>query len=179
MFTVRLIHFYCLRLLRAAPVSFAICCVSFVAMLACACAYILEGHRLTASQNELAALRLRTPVKAAAMPAPASNAPNLPWFDSARLVEQLDAAAEEAKLPVDEVGYALEESAQHPYLRYRITLSVTASYPTVRQFVDDVSSSMPHVALDGISCTRADIALPAPTCELAFSAFFRKDAHAE
>lgn len=158
--------------------SFAICCASLLALLLLVGIYAMGKQHISAGQDELRSLRSRRPMGGAPAPVSALSAPGLPWFDSVRLVEQLDAVAEEARLPIDEVGYALEASAQHPYLRYRITLTVTAAYPAVRQFVDDVSSSMRHVALDSISCTRADIALPAPTCELAFSAFFRKDAHA-
>jgi len=176
---VRAVYFYGAQLFSAAPISFATCCAALLAGLLLTFVYAAGEHQLAAWQNELAVLHRRPVNSSPAVAVSATPALNLPWFDSAGLVAQLDAVAEEAKLPIDEVGYALEGSAQLPYLRYRITLSVTAAYPVVRQFVDDVTSTLRHVELDSISCARADITLPTPTCELVFSAFFRKGSHVE
>lgn len=176
---VRKMRFYSAQLFRAAPASFVVCCAALAAAVLLACVYLAGARQLAGRQNELAVLRRLPVANLPAVQGSSSPALSLPWFDSARLVEQLGVVAAETKLPIDEIGFVLEQSAQQPYLRYRVTLSVTAAYPAVRQFVDDVTSTMRHVELDSIGCVRADIALPAPTCELAFSAFFRKDAHAE
>ncbi|MBA5689981.1 hypothetical protein [Rugamonas apoptosis] len=101
----------------------------------------------------------------------------LPWFESATLAQQFNRAATAAGLPVDEVGYVLEEGADQPFIRYRVSMTVSASYPAIRRFVDNIGATLSHVDLDAISCTRPDIMVVPLTCELAFSAFFRKDGH--
>jgi hypothetical protein len=100
----------------------------------------------------------------------------LPSFDSAHLVEALHTIAGDTKLPVDEISYALEDSDNQPYLRYRVTLTATASYPTIRQFTDSLRQQAAYVSLDTISCSREDIAAAALSCDLGFSAFYRKPA---
>ncbi|MYM27949.1 hypothetical protein GTP58_06405 [Duganella sp. CY15W] len=173
------VRFYTRKLVQAAPASFVACCIAGLALLLALASVALGTQHLAQHRLELTELRSKARTPVSTPYTPASLAPNLPWFDNAKLVEQLGKVAGENNLPIDEVGYVLEDGTQHPYLRYRITLSVTAAYPAIRQFADDVSSSLPHVDLDSISCTRSDIAVVAPTCELAFSAFFRKDAHAK
>jgi Tfp pilus assembly protein PilO len=103
--------------------------------------------------------------------------PTLPWFQSAQLVEQIGNAAADSGLTLDEVGYVLEEGANRPYLRYRVSLTIAASYPAIRRFASNVTTSLPHVDLDSINCKRSDIQVTPLTCDLAFSAFFRKDGH--
>jgi hypothetical protein len=98
----------------------------------------------------------------------------LPEFDSAQLVDALHDVANDIKLPIDEVSYALENTAGQPYLRYRVTLSVTANYPTIRKFADTFRKQAEHVSLDTISCSREDIAATTLNCDLGLSAFYRK-----
>ncbi len=100
----------------------------------------------------------------------------LPDFDSAQLVDTLHQAAEDVKLPIDEISYALEENSSQPYLRYRVTLSVTANYPTIRKFADRFRQQASQVSLDTISCSREDITAKALNCDLGLSAFYRKAA---
>jgi len=108
---------------------------------------------------------------------PVDDAMILPAFDSAALVDTFNYLATNAGLPVDEVSYALEDGTAQPYLRYRVTLTVASNYPTIRGFVDQLKTELPHVALDSISCSRDDIAQASLSCDLAFSAFFQKGVH--
>ena len=100
----------------------------------------------------------------------------LPDFTSAQLVTTLNRVAEETKLPLDEIIFTLDDSGNQPYLRYRATLSVSGSYPTIRRFLDQVRANFSTVSLDTISCTREDIGTIDLTCDLAVSVFFRKNA---
>jgi hypothetical protein len=102
---------------------------------------------------------------------------SLPLFNSASLIESLHSAAEEAKLPIDEVSYSLEENLSQPYLRYRITLTATATYPAIRHFTDGIRRQANHVSLDTITCSREDIAAASLSCDLGLSAFYRKGGH--
>ncbi|MBV8636244.1 MAG: hypothetical protein JO002_17250 [Burkholderiaceae bacterium] len=105
------------------------------------------------------------------------SAPMLPWFQGADLIAELGRIADSAAVPVDEVGYALDEGANQPYMRYRVTMTVVATYPAVRRFVRGVPATLSNVDLDAISCKRSDITVAALSCDLVFSAFFRKDGH--
>ncbi|MYN40398.1 hypothetical protein GTP55_13545 [Duganella sp. FT109W] len=165
------------RLFRAHPVlSTSFVCVSFGLAIAVAF-YFDRMHTARAVRQEFDVASRAVKNQLASTPAVAATivAPALPWFHSTDLVAQFGHLAEEIKLPIDEIGYSLEESPNRPFLRYRVTLTVAASYPVIRSFVDALSETMKNVDLDSISCTRADIAVAPLTCELAFSAFFRKD----
>ena len=101
----------------------------------------------------------------------------LPAFNSAQLVNALNQVAANAKLPIDEVLYALDDTSGQPFLRYHVTLSSSATYPTVRRFIDQLLVDQPHVILEAISCSRDDIGATGLNCDLAFSAFYRKADH--
>ena len=75
----------------------------------------------------------------------------------------------------EEVSYSLEAPPGQPYQRYRIRLPVKADYPKIRRFIAALAVDMPHVALDGIRCSRENKAASVLACDLTFSAFFRID----
>lgn len=103
----------------------------------------------------------------------------LPSFDSAHLVEMLTQTAKGAKLDIDETTLTLDDGTGQPYLRYRVSFSVTSSYPIIRRFVDDLKANVPNISLDSISCSRSDINTAPLGCDLAFSAYYRREAHEE
>jgi|GEM_PF-6993701 len=142
--------------------------------------WLVASRQLESANLQLAQLREKS-VKSALDSRVAHAAPDarstLPWFQSAQLSDQLRRVADDAGVPYDEVVYSLEEDMQQPFLRYRINMTVAGGYPAVRRFVDGVSATMANTELDGITCKRADIVTVPLTCELAFSAFFRKEAH--
>ena len=101
----------------------------------------------------------------------------LPPFNSAELVTALHRAAEESKLPLDEILFSLDDNATQPYLRYHATLTVSARYPAIRSFLQKMRTAVSNVSLDSITCTREDIGVTDLTCELALSAFYKKEGH--
>ena len=98
----------------------------------------------------------------------------LPLFDNVALVQALNSVAAEAQLPLEDVAYTLNEGRSEPYLRYRIVLRVTGSYRVIRTFIDRFTVEMLNISLDSISCTRQDVTVVPLTCDLAFSAFYRR-----
>lgn len=105
----------------------------------------------------------------------ASAAPlDLPPFDSAQMVAQLNEAAKDAGLSLDKVAYVLEENSSQPYLRYRITMSSTMRYPVVRSFIEQMDGSIPHLSFDAIACARKGISIVELSCDLMMSGFYRK-----
>ncbi len=99
---------------------------------------------------------------------------DLPEFDSAGFVRALSQVAEKTFLPINEVSFALENADNQPFMRYRVKLSVSSDYPVIRHFIDLFRSEWPHISLDAIVCKREKVTETNPSCELAFSAFYRK-----
>lgn len=106
---------------------------------------------------------------------PIALAATLPAFNSAQLVNALNRLADESKLPLNEIAFALDANPAQPYLRYRATMSVSARYPVIRGFVEQLRITLANVSLDSITCAREDIGNTDLTCDLALSAFYRKD----
>jgi hypothetical protein len=111
-----------------------------------------------------------TVLPGAASPAP----PDLPVFSSSALTADFHTISADVKLPIDEVSYSLDSSANQPYLRYRVTLAVKTGYPEIRKFAAALVAELPNVALDSVRCGKEDAAAVTLSCQLVFSAFYRK-----
>jgi hypothetical protein len=99
---------------------------------------------------------------------------NLPRFDNVELVQALNDLAAETRTPIDDVAYVIDSAASDPYLRYRITLGVSAEYTVIRNFAMRFASGLSNVSMDAISCRRTDAATAPLTCDLQFSAFYQR-----
>lgn len=109
------------------------------------------------------------------VPVAAVAAESLRPFDSAQAVSAFNEIAERTGIPVGELTFTLDEGKSQPFLRYRATMAVAANYLTIRRFVAMVSTDVPDVSLDTISCGRKAIDDPVLTCDLVFTLFFKKD----
>lgn len=171
------LRFHAARLYRAQPVVVLTLAASGMALAVSALVYVEQRHE---AQQALADLqRLQTAVngmKARVEESTPENTPemDLPTFDNVALVQSLNTTAAETQLPLDEVGYSLDEGGSEPYLRYRITLRVAGNYRAIRAFNDRFTTDMLNVSLDSINCARQDVATVPLTCDLAFSAFYRR-----
>lgn len=124
---------------------------------------------LTAAKREADRLETKVPE------AHADKQAHLPKFVSHQFAAQFNETALSVGLPVDEVGYKLENDDSTPYTRYRLSMSVKTRYLDVRKFIAALASEMPHVSLDTIHCIRENAAALPLSCQLGFSAFFAKD----
>jgi hypothetical protein len=171
-------HFHLLRLLRAQPGVFAALSISSLFVIGGSLVYLQQWQSFNNTTLELAELRANKSqaLAKAHVDVNANHIPlALPGFQSAALVNTFHQLAQENKFPLNEVSYALDDSANQPYLRYRVTLTVASTYPVIRRFVDQIGTHLPNVALDAISCAREDIAIVELNCDLVFSAIFAKD----
>ncbi|MFS2002657.1 hypothetical protein ACEN9F_03430 [Duganella sp. CT11-25] len=174
------LRFHFLRLFAAQPLALLALSLAAFAVIVTSIVYWHEASLIAAENDGLAELRGQAKLNGANRNRIASIAfvaPSLPWFQGTDLAAQLSRIADNASLPVDEVSYSLDEGANQPYMRYHVTMTVTATYPAVRRFVRDVTAILHNVDLDAISCKRSDINIAPLSCDLAFSAFFRKEAH--
>lgn len=95
-------------------------------------------------------------------------------FESAKLVQSLNAVASEMHVSLEEVSYVLDDTANQAYLRYRISFGVLSRYPVLKKMISQLQVQSPHILLDGISCAREDIVAVDLNCELVLSAYFSK-----
>lgn len=150
----------------------------------CVCAsgvYWLTARSLRedAAAELSAAVQIRAATRAPAMAVqPAAGSPlSLPAFSAADLTTHFHAAAAAVKLPVDEVSYVMDNAEAQPFLRYRVTLAVKTGYPEIRKFAAALADELPNAVLDSVRCGRDDIAAAVLSCDLAFSAYYRKALH--
>jgi hypothetical protein len=168
------LRFHLLSLWTYHRVALLILAISLAASASAAVAWWAASNEHARASTELAKLLTRSAAPAPVEPPPLQAEPALPPFDGRRIVELFDTAARDVGLPLEEVTYGLESSADQPYRRYRISTSVKASYPHIRRFVAALAAEARNVSLDGIRCARENSTAPAPKCELSFSAFYRR-----
>ena len=104
--------------------------------------------------------------------------PELGTFRSHELLDALNGAASTLALPVNDMVFRFDDNPMRPYLRYTATVKVFGGYLAVRKFVDAVRQTLPQTSLDAMVCARAEIRSAHVSCELALSAFYRRDPHA-
>lgn len=173
------LRFHCKRLFRAQPVAFVMVAAGILSAGLGILAYCKQLDNLHDVEEQLQALKqaagqARQP--AAPVELPGKSAIPLPKFDSVQLVHTLNELAAETRTPVDDVAYSLDDGTSLPYLRYRITLGVSAPYPVIREFGARLMVELPNVSMDSISCTRSDTSTIPLTCEMQFSAFYQRGA---
>ncbi|WP_137939950.1 GspMb/PilO family protein [Chitinivorax sp. B] len=98
----------------------------------------------------------------------------LPPIDT--LPDWLDAMADVAattKVTLGKTQYQLSPVNGLPVQRYQLTLTVKGSYLNVRQFMQQLISGIPHVAIDGVALERASITQPTVDATLRLSFFLQ------
>jgi Tfp pilus assembly protein PilO len=171
------LRFHVVRLYRAQPLVVLMLLAASIALAASAVVYAEQRHEAQQARADLQRLRSAVDVmkdQEQDSKPEATPAMELPTFDNVALVQALNSIAAETQLPLDEVAYSLDESSSEPYLRYRITLRVAGNYRAIRTFSDRFTLDMLNVSLDAINCARQDVSTVPLTCDLAFSAFYRR-----
>lgn len=170
-------RFHFRRLLRAQPILFS---VTIGTLLACAIvSLVLLNLWITqaAMEKQLheAIEKTQQFQREKKLSFLATVAPlDLPPFEGAKLVRNLNELAVESLLKLDEVSYVLEDNSNQPFLRYRITFTVLSRYLVIKRLMQKFQTRAPHILLDNISCTRDDIGVNDVSCDLVFSAYFKK-----
>lgn len=169
------LRFQFVRMLRTQPWALAALLFCLIALSLATVTLVLQRQRLDGARAELRRLSaVSVPVARVDSQSVSARVPELPLFASAPLVAVLNDTASESGLALDDVRYALDDNAGMPYLRYRITMSVNASYPLVRRLAERLQGTVPHLTIDAIHCARKNVQLADLTCELELSGLFRK-----
>lgn len=166
--------FYLLKLWRWQPVAVTVMGGALLAAAVSAIVLAYAAETLGAARADVQRLRPHNAAPAVVATSVPSAGADLPAFDSAAFTAEFHSIAKDVGLSTDELVYVLENSAAQPFQRYRITLEVKSGYPEVRKFMAALNSAQPHVVLDSLRCRREDAMTASLTCQMAFSAFFRK-----
>ncbi|MYM67703.1 hypothetical protein GTP45_12775 [Pseudoduganella sp. FT55W] len=172
-------RFYYRRFYSMQPLAATLVAALAIVSAICAVSWLMAAERQRTAAEELRALSLLVakPAAAPAMVAASSIERDLPIFSSASLTADFHALAADVKLPLDEVSYTLDSSANQPFLRYRVTLSVKTGYPEIRKFVAAMMAEFSNVTLDNVRCSKENAVATLLSCQLGFSAFYRKAGH--
>lgn len=79
-------------------------------------------------------------------------------------------------VPTDKADYRVQAVAGTPLEQVSLELPVRATYPAIRQWLDDVRAGMPELALDDLAFRRADIGKPDIEARVRFVIFLRRPA---
>lgn len=161
------------------PLAAVLVALAVVVLVVSAGCWLVMGDISRRTAAELTAFSTANAKSAAAplIAVASGGGRDLPAFSSASLTANFHAVAADVKLPLDEVSYTLDSSANQPFLRYRVTLSVKTGYPEIRKFVAALIAELPNVALDSVRCSKEDVVSTVLSCQLGFSAFYRKGGH--
>ncbi|TFW09520.1 hypothetical protein E4K72_05605 [Oxalobacteraceae bacterium OM1] len=168
-------RFYVEKAIRDRPgavVSLAAAVLALIGALAGLLAAAAQSARLETEIDELR--RSARPVSVQSR-----NVPQLPLtdFHSSQLVRALDRVADATKTGYDEITFSLDPATNKPFLRYRASMTVSGTYPNIRNFLSAIAQDIKFASLDSISCARAGIQSAELTCDLTLSAFYRKPQH--
>jgi hypothetical protein len=106
---------------------------------------------------------------------PERRHPSLSAFRSTALVRSLHEAGDISALTLDQIDLTFEDTPSQPFIRYRASFSGTSSYAGIRKFIAAMLAGSRDVALDAVSCDRADLKSTGVSCDFTFSAVYRKD----
>jgi hypothetical protein len=167
--------FHVRRIRTTQPVLFVTLILSIVAFVGALCASLT----MAAAGNEALARYHALKVAPAKAPTPVDVLPErgetLRPFSSAQMVTALNEVGARVGVVVNELTFTFDEGKTEPFSRYRASMTLNANYLAVRRYVDQVRADIPDTSLDSISCTRKGIEDAVVTCELAFTAFFKKE----
>lgn len=164
------------RTLAAYRLPFALAAVA-VLLLAFAIAFHVTGiSALQAARMEARGLSKQEQASAEQALRAAPAVVDLKAFRSSHLLGILEEGASSANIRLDEISFAVDDSPNQPYVRYRASFQVLSRYPTVRKFISEILSGSEGVVLDTVSCRREDINAADVRCDISAYVAYREKA---
>lgn len=120
---------------------------------------------LLAGQEASSLLKWREPVVAADANVIRARA-DLKAFRSSHLLSILENGASAAAIKLDEISFAIDDSPNQPYVRYRASFTVLSRYPTIRKFISEILAGSEGVVLDTVACRREDVNAADVRCDI-------------
>lgn len=91
---------------------------------------------------------------------------DLKAFRSSHLLSILENGASAAAIKLDEISFAVDDSPNQPYVRYRASFTVLSRYPTIRKFISEILAGSEGVVLDTVACRREDVNAADVRCDI-------------
>jgi hypothetical protein len=91
---------------------------------------------------------------------------DLKAFRSSHLLSVLENGASAASIKLDEISFAIDDSPNQPYVRYRASFTVLSRYPTIRKFISEILAGSEGVVLDTVACRREDVNAADVRCDI-------------
>jgi hypothetical protein len=167
--------FHLRRFRSTQPVLFVTLGLSILAFVIALCAsltMVAAGNEALSRYDSMKATPAKSPTAVDTLP---ERGETLRPFNSAQMVTALNEVGARIGVAVNELTFTFDEGKTEPFIRYRASMTLNANYLAVRRYVDQVHADIPDTSLDSISCTRKGIDDALVTCELAFTAFFKKE----
>lgn len=96
----------------------------------------------------------------------ASTKVSLKAFQSSHLLAIIEQGASGANIKLDEISFAIDDSPNQPYVRYRASFTVLSRYPTIRKFIAEILAGSEGVVLDTVACRREDVNAVDVRCDI-------------
>ena len=132
--------------------------------------------QLQVAKAEAIELAKRGVPPAAGMVVGAQRKVNLKEFRSSHLLAILEQGASEANIKLDEISFAIDDSPNLPYVRYRASFQVLSRYPAIRKFISEILAGSEGVVLDTVACRREDIHAAEVRCDISAYVAYREGA---
>jgi len=91
---------------------------------------------------------------------------DLKAFRSSHLLAIIEQGASTANIKIDEISFAVDDSPNQPYVRYRASFTVLSRYPTIRKFISEILAGSEGVVLDTVACRREDVTAADVRCDI-------------
>jgi len=128
--------------------------------------HFANKEALRAARIEAAALVKRGVPTSVQMAGSAPALAKLKAFQSSHLVAILEQGASTANVKLDEISFAIDDSPNQPYVRYKASFTVVSRYPTIRKFISEILAGSEGVVLDTVACRREDVTVVDVRCDI-------------
>jgi hypothetical protein len=168
--------FNCRRAWLAYQLPIALAAVAMLS-LAGAFAFHAAGQgEILAARREASGLGEKTSLTVAPGTMGARTKVDLKVFRSSHLLTILEQGASTANLRLDEISFAVDDSPNQPYVRYRATFTVVSRYSTIRKFISEILAGSEGVVLDTVACRREDVTAADVRCDISAYVAYQEEA---
>lgn len=128
--------------------------------------HVASKIRLQAAQSETRGMSLRGKPTALPKDGVTLAKRDVKAFRSSHLLAIIEHGASTANVKIDEISFAVDDSPNQPYVRYRASFTVLSRYPTIRKFISEILAGSEGVVLDTVACRREDVTAADVRCDI-------------
>ncbi len=141
--------------------------VGATVLLALAVAFqIASKNRLQTARSETRGISLRAKPTDMPKDGVVQLKKDLKAFRSSHLLAIIEQGASISNIKIDEISFAVDDSPNQPYVRYRASFTILSRYPTIRKFISEILAGSEGVVLDTVACRREDVTAADVRCEI-------------